>query len=108
MPSLADTLEQLSSHSQQITQLAQLNRRPTGPFTSAYLESRIAPDLIRDSEEGERRLFKFIGETENATKKVEKREGLVTPLKDLQRGKNKGSRNEVEVVLTAVAKLVDD
>lgn len=108
MPSLADTLDQLRSLSGQISQLSRCNCRPSGPYTSAYLASNVVPDLIRDGSEAEKRLFKFIGESDSSIKRVEKREGLVTPLKDLKAGKVKGSQSEIDVVLRAVGRLVDD
>jgi hypothetical protein len=108
MPSLKDTLEQLNNLSQQIHQQSCCNARPSGPYTTAYLTLSAVPDLIRDGSEAERRLFKFIGENENSVKKVEKREGPVTPLKELQSGKAKGGKGEIEVVLRTAARLVDD
>jgi hypothetical protein len=108
MPSLTNTLEQLSALSQQIHTYSQCNAQPSGPYTTAYLHSSVLNDLIRDGSDAERRLFKFIGENENSIKKVEKREGPVTPLKALQSGKAKGGTGEIEVVLRTAARLVDD
>lgn len=108
MPSLTDSLEQLNTLSNQIQQLSRCNCRPSGPYTTAYLGPSVVPDLIRDGSEAEKRLFKFIGETDSSIKKVEKREGLVTPLKDLKAGRARGGQDETNVVLRAVAKLVDD
>ncbi|EIW68285.1 hypothetical protein TREMEDRAFT_63457 [Tremella mesenterica DSM 1558] len=117
MPSLTDSLANLSIQSESISQLASLNSRPAGPYTQAYL---YLPDslaaghgvtgLIRDAQEPEVRLFKFIGETDvtgaGGEKRVEKREGIVTPLKRLKR--DQGDRGDVEVILRTALKLVDD
>ncbi|RXK42411.1 hypothetical protein M231_00401 [Tremella mesenterica] len=117
MPSLTDSLANLSIQSESISQLASLNSRPAGPYTQAYL---YLPDslasghgvtgLIRDAQEPEVRLFKFIGETDvtgaGGEKRVEKREGVVTPLKRLKR--DQGDRGDVEVILRTALKLVDD
>lgn len=108
MPSLADSLDQLRSLSGQIDQLSRCNCRPSGPYTSAYLGSSVVPDLIRDGSDAEKRLFKFIGESDSSIKRVEKREGLVTPLKDLKAGRTRAGQSEIDVVLRAVASLVDD
>jgi hypothetical protein len=64
--------------------------------------------LIRDGTDPERRLFKFIGEAGDSVKKVEKKEGPVTPLKELGAGRAKGGKEEIEVVLRTAARLVDD
>ncbi|WWC63424.1 uncharacterized protein I303_106026 [Kwoniella dejecticola CBS 10117] len=137
MPSLADTLDTLSSRSSELAYLSTLNSRPDGPFVQAYLGSSSSSSgyasgkeggrgnvlrLIRDSSDGETRLFKFIGEASTQSgggvaggggggnKKVEKRENvLVTPLKDLKKARSgEGGRDEVEVVLRTAMKLVDD
>lgn len=107
MPSLADTLAQLSSNSTQIHQYSQCNLKQAGPYTTAYLHSLVVPDLIRDGTDPERRSFGFIGEGSDNVKKVEKREGLVTPLKELAR-RERGGREDIEVVLRTAARLVDD
>ena len=106
MPSLADTLDQLRSNSNHIEQLSRCNIRPSGPITTAYLKSSTL-DLIRDGSTPEIRLFKYIGETSDNVKKVEKREGLVTPLKELAR-RERGGREDIEIVLRTAARLVDD
>ncbi|OCF57571.1 hypothetical protein L486_05030 [Kwoniella mangroviensis CBS 10435] len=138
MPSLSDTLESLSSRTSELAYLTTLNSRPAGKFTQAYLNLPSSSsssssgvrrngnvlELIRDSNDGERRLFKFVGESnslgEGGNKRVEKRENvLVTPLKQLKShsqsyagGKGKsvegGGRDEVEIVLRTAMKLVDD
>lgn len=118
MPSLTDSLAQLSHQSEQIYNLSQANTRPAGPYTQTYLHpiTSTSPhasilDLIREAAESEVRLFKFIGQTPEYEKKVEKRDGLVTPLKELKHGRargNGGGAGEVEVLLTTAGKLVDD
>lgn len=116
MPSLSDALTSLSTHSSQLTHLASLNGRPAGPFTHAYLYEPTIPNLIRDANDSETRLFKFVGQTDAAggAKRVEKREGVVTPLREL-RGKPRGGNSEgregkedVEAMLRVALKLVDD
>ncbi|WWC93458.1 hypothetical protein V866_000292 [Kwoniella sp. B9012] len=138
MPSLSDTLESLSSRTSELAYLTTLNSRPAGQFTQAYLNlpsssrdhgggrSGNVLELIRDSNDSERRLFKFVGESSSlgdgsgggGNKRVEKRENvLVTPLKQLKShvgGKGKSTeggghgRDEVEIVLRTAMKLVDD
>lgn len=113
------------------------NSQSAGPFVQAYLKvsphfalasssrrvpTRSATELIRDSDESEKRLFKFIGEDKGANggassgsglKRVEKREGgVVTPLKDLRKarhgdGDSRGAE-DVEIMLMTAGKLVDD
>jgi len=107
MPSLADTLAQLSSNSTQIHKYSQCNTKQAGPYTTAYLHALVVPDLIRDGTDPERRSFGFIGETSDNVKKAEKREGLVTPLKELAR-RERGGREDIEIVLRTAARLVDD
>ncbi|WVF67555.1 hypothetical protein IAT40_002312 [Kwoniella sp. CBS 6097] len=165
MPSLADALETLKTQSEQLAYLSTLNSDPPGRFVQAYLhlptiryghgyghgydgKDGNVLNLIRDANDSERRLFKFVGEeNQNANvkagsrgvtkeagsddiggggggnKRVEKRDGgLITPLKDLRRGKLAGSaasavaggggggggRDEAEIVLRTALKLVDD
>jgi hypothetical protein len=126
MPSLADALAQLSHQSDQIYYLSSQNLRPAGPFVQAHLHlqatassSKHTPvlNLIRDAQDSETRLFKFIGEETGSLsgaggKRVEKREGgIVTPLKTLQREKGKAredGRDEVDLMLRTALKLVDD
>ncbi|WVQ68389.1 uncharacterized protein L199_006597 [Kwoniella botswanensis] len=140
MPSLSDTLESLSSRTSELAYLTTLNSRPAGKFTQAYLNLPSSSsssssgyrrngnvlELIRDSNDGERRLFRFVGESNSlgdgsgggGNKRVEKRENvLVTPLKQLKShvgGKGKSTegggrgRDEVEIVLRTAMKLVDD
>jgi hypothetical protein len=127
MPSLADSLAQLAQQSEHIHHLSQANHRPAGPYTQTYLHSTSAAtspfasvlDLIREAAESEVRLFKFIGQTAEHEKKVEKRDGVLTPLKELRAGKHgKGQGQgqgrgddanvEIEVLLRTAGKLVDD
>jgi hypothetical protein len=119
MPSLADSLAQLSLQSAQIQHLSTLNSRPAGPFVQAYLhlptssssKSGTVLNLIRDAQDSEVRLFKYIGETEGSgEKRVEKRDGVVvTPLREMRgKGKVKEGRDEVDVMLRTALKLVDD
>jgi hypothetical protein len=123
MPSLADALSSLSQHSSQIHHFSSQNHRPAGPFTQSFLYAETVPHLIRDAHESESRLFKFIGEVDNAAggaaKRVEKREGVVTPLRELRRRKEgngmgddgqggRDGKDEVEVMLRTAIKLVDD
>ncbi|WRT68533.1 uncharacterized protein IL334_005510 [Kwoniella shivajii] len=124
MPSLSDTLDSLKSRTEELAYLSTLNSKPSGPFVQAYLHlpnvlngsnngRNNVLDLIRDAGESERRLFKFIGETDGPSgtgnKRVEKREGgIVTPLKELKSTKQKNGRDEIEVVLRTAMKLVDD
>ncbi|WVQ95073.1 hypothetical protein IAU59_002166 [Kwoniella sp. CBS 9459] len=161
MPSLADALETLKTQSEQLAYLSTLNSDPPGRFVQAYLhlptyrygyghtdgaKNGNVLTLIRDANDSERRLFKFVGEEnqnpvsasnvkagaggssrdggKNAAagsgggnKRVEKRDGgLITPLKDLRRGKLSGNtastggagRDEAEIVLRTALKLVDD
>jgi len=107
MPSLADTLDQLRSSSNHIEQLSRCNIRPSGPITTAYLKSSTL-DLIRDGSTPEIRLFKYIGETSDKVKKVEKKEGPVTPLKELGAGRARGGKEEIEQVLRTAGRLVED
>lgn len=107
MPSLSDTLNQLATNSTQIHNYSQCNRRQAGPYTTAYLHSLVLPDLIRDGTDPERRSFGFIGEGSDNVKKVEKRDGPVTPLKELARG-GRGGVEEIEVVLRTAARVIDD
>ena len=120
MPSLADSLEQLSHQSAQIQHLSALNSRPAGPFVQAYLHlpsasSSNSPSgnvlgLIRDAQDSEVRLFRYIGESDDGgDKRVEKREGVVvTPLREMRgKGKSEG-RDEVDLMLRTALKLVDD
>ncbi|WWC90487.1 uncharacterized protein L201_005423 [Kwoniella dendrophila CBS 6074] len=152
MPSLSDTLESLSSRTSELAYLTTLNSKPAGPFVQAYLGSGFSSssssssgykkkdgnvlNLIRDSNESEIRLFKFIGESSSNTnsstsnnsnvpssgisgggggggggggnKRVEKRENdLITPLKDLRRNQNQ-NKDEIEVYLKTAMKLVDN
>ena len=95
MPSLADSVAQLAHQSAQIQHLSTLNQRPAGPFVQAYLHlpgpanhAGTVLDLIRDAQEPEVRLFKYIGEAEGSgEKRVEKREGIVvTPLREMRNG----------------------
>lgn len=131
MPSLAESLDALAHHSEQIAYLSTLNAAPPGPFTTAYLHlppphlSHLGKgnvlELIRDASDAERRLFKFVGENNlpgvvggGGNKRVEKREGgVVTPLKELKRrgggsGGGGTEKDEVEVMLRTALKLVDD
>ncbi|OWT38149.1 hypothetical protein C362_04015 [Cryptococcus neoformans Bt1] len=131
MPSLAESLDALAHHSEQIAYLSTLNAAPPGPFTAAYLHlppphlSHLGKgnvlELIRDASDAERRLFKFVGENNlpgvvggGGNKRVEKREGgVVTPLKELKRrgggsGGGGTEKDEVEVMLRTALKLVDD
>ncbi|KAL0247230.1 hypothetical protein I308_104265 [Cryptococcus tetragattii IND107] len=128
MPSLAESLDALAHHSEQIAYLSTLNASPPGPFTTAYLHlppphlSHLGKgnvlELIRDASDAERRLFKFVGENNlpgaaggGGNKRVEKREGgVVTPLKELKRGGGDGEaeKDEVEVMLRTALKLVED
>ena len=77
--------------------------------------------LIRDATDAEGRLFRFVGESESAAsgrvKRVEKREGVVTPLKHARgpaEGSGSGSaaqergREDAEVLLRTALRLVDD
>ncbi|KAK4686242.1 hypothetical protein P7C73_g3881, partial [Tremellales sp. Uapishka_1] len=106
MSSLADSLSQLAQHSQQIKYLSSLNQKPSGPFVNAVLYTDVL-SLVRGAEPSEERLFKFIGEVEGGReKKVEKREGVVTPLKELKKGRE--SKDDVDVMLKTAMKLVDD
>jgi hypothetical protein len=85
MPTLLDALSALDSQSDLICQLAAENTRPAGPFTVAQLHGNTnVLDIIRDAEEHERRLFRFIGEqADGKGKMVEKRsKGMVTPLRN--------------------------
>ena len=109
MPSLTDTLAVLSHQSQQITELSSRNIAPAGPFVQALLYTASVLSLIRDAQDSEARLFKFIGE-EYGGKKVEKKDGTVlTPLKELKRGKVGGDQSEqVAVMLRTALRLVDD
>ena len=114
MPSLADTLDNLSHHSAQIQALSSMNARPAGQFVQAYLHlNRSGPtggsvlDLIRDAADSETRLFKFIGD--DGGKKVEKREGgVITPLKEMRKQRETGDGGEVTVMLKTALRLVDD
>lgn len=117
MPSLADSLAQLSQQSAQIQQQSTLNSRPAGPFVHAYLQLPTSStkagtvlNLIRDAQDSEVRLFKYIGEVEGGgEKRVEKREGVVvTPLREMKAKKGKEGRDEVDVMLRTALKLVDD
>ncbi|WWD19191.1 hypothetical protein CI109_103649 [Kwoniella shandongensis] len=130
MPSLADSLDALRQQSEQIAYLSTLNSAPPGPFVQAYLHLPSHPSLpkgnvlqlIRDAQDSERRLFKFVGESDTAAgsgagggnKRVEKREGgVVTPLKELRKGRSTagvggGGKDETEVMLRTAMKLVDD
>ena len=121
MPSLQETLQQLASHSAQISHLATLNTPPAGPFTRAQLRlpytdplsgrvyrDNLIPDLIRDAEDSERRLFTFVGEDDgpSGAKVVEKREGgVVTPLRPVA---GKPKEEDVEILLGTALRLVDD
>ena len=107
MPSLSDTLAQLSVNSTHIHEYAKGNIKPSGPYATAYLHCLTVPDLIRDGTDPERRAFGFIGEGNDNVKKAEKREGPVTPLKDLAIVKGRGGE-EIEIVLRTAARLVDD
>ncbi|WVN86329.1 uncharacterized protein L203_101492 [Cryptococcus depauperatus CBS 7841] len=120
MPSLQQALESLSEQSAQIAYLSSLNSRPPGLFTSAilYLPPSEAPylpkgnvlHLVRDASESEKRLFKFVGESDGpkGNKRVEKREGeIVTPMRYLrQRGRE--CKDETDLLLRAVLKMNDD
>jgi hypothetical protein len=108
MPSLSETLAQLSSHSNQIHAFSQCNNRPAGPYTTAYLYHLVSPDLIRDGTDPEKRSFGFIGEGADYSKKVEQREGPVTPLRELAAVRGRGGGEEIEIVLRTAARLVDD
>ncbi|WVQ80154.1 hypothetical protein IAT38_002259 [Cryptococcus sp. DSM 104549] len=130
MPSLADSLDNLRQQCEQIAYLSTLNARPAGPFVTAYLhlpttlhqqqqQRGNVLELIRDASEAERRLFKFVGESDavggvgqgGGNKKVEKRDGdVVTPLKDLKKGKAAAvpGRDDTEIMLKTAMKLVDD
>jgi hypothetical protein len=107
MPSLADTLDQLRINSNQIEQYSRCNIRPSGPITTAYLKSSTL-ELIRDGSAPEIRLFKSVGETSDHVKRVEKKEGPVTPLRELGAGRAKGGKEEIEVVLKTAGRLVED
>ncbi len=65
--------------------------------------------MIRDAQDSEVRLFKYIGEAEGSgEKRVEKREGVVvTPLREMK-GRKREGRDEVDVMLRTALKLVDD
>jgi hypothetical protein len=135
MPSLSDSLSALADYSAQIHKLSASNLTPSGPYTTAYLDSlhlnppphpssssiprkrsRVSNrdtagvlNLIRDAQESEVRLFRFIGEAEVAgvgrVKRVEKRDEGHT------RGAGMGGvegRDEVEVMLRTALRLVDD
>lgn len=107
MPSLADALASLAQHSEQISHLSTHNRLPCGPFTEACLNPASTLSLIRDAEDAEIRLFKFIGESDSGKgKTVEKRDGsIVTPLKDMKKARG---GDEVDVMLRTALRLVDD
>ena len=135
MPSLSDTLDNLRQQSEQIAYLSSLNARPAGAYVQAYLGIPTAPhlprgnvlDLIRDAQDSERRLFKFVGESDapgagaggggggGGNRRVEKRDGgVVTPLKELKKRAGgggtgtAGGRDDTEVMLRTAMKLVDD
>jgi hypothetical protein len=107
MPSLSDALSALAHHSDQIRHLSTHNNSPCGPFTEACLKPHSLLSLIRDAEDSEVRLFKFIGESDGGKgKTVEKRDGtIVTPLKEMKRAKG---GDEVDVMLRTALRLVDD
>lgn len=135
MPSLSDSLSALSDYTQQILLLSSSNLQPSGPYTTAYLDSlHLNPassassssakrqarstggvlSLIRDAQESETRLFRFIGEAEVAgvgrVKKVEKRDNIGKSGLGVDgdgAGAGKG-RDEVEVMLRTALRLVDD
>ncbi|WVR09487.1 hypothetical protein IAU60_006555 [Kwoniella sp. DSM 27419] len=122
MPSLSDALDDLQRHSEQLAYLSTLNSSPAGPFVQAHLHLHYhgagsVLHLIRDANDSERRLYKFVGEGQGGgNKRVEKREGgVVTPLKDLKKrpgnvtsGTGPGQRDETEIMLRTALKLVDD
>jgi hypothetical protein len=115
MPSLVDSLSSLADRSESITHLSHANYRPTGPFTHAILDTPSVLQLIRDAEPAEARLFKFIGEEHGGNKKVEKRDGVVTPLKEMKGGGLRGEQapsgrngDQVGVMLKTALRLVDD
>lgn len=69
--------------------------------------------LIRDAQDSEVRLFRYIGDTESAgqgrVQRLEKRDAVVTPLKRVAQGKGAaGARDDVEVLLNTALRLVDD
>ncbi len=84
MSPLLDALSSLSSQSTLISQLSSTNTTPSGPFTNALLSSSSVLDIIRDAEDHERRLFRYIGEQQDGKgKMVEKRgKGMITPLRN--------------------------
>lgn len=111
MPSIADSLHNLATQSEQINYHSSQNLTSAGPFVHALLGNHNILSLIRDAVPAEARLFKFIGEESGGNKKVEKRDdGLVTPLKAIQRGggaKDNG-KEQVGVMLKTAMRLVDD
>lgn len=151
MPSLTDSLSALADYSAQIHTLSASNLAPSGPYTTAYLDSlhlnpaqyastsgrakRTRPHsrssgrgdeqagvlrLIRDAQESEVRLFRFIGEAEVAgvgrIKRVEKRDeghgvgrGMTGAMGVMVGGDAMdGGKDEVEVMLRTALRLVDD
>lgn len=115
MPALIDSLSSLADRSESITHLSHANYRPAGPYTHAILNTPSVLHLIRDAEPAEARLFKFIGEEHGGNKRVEKRDGVVTPLKDMKGGASRGEQvpggrngDQVGVMLKTALRLVDD
>jgi hypothetical protein len=96
-----------------VSSLSSQNHRPSGPFTQACLNSASLLSLIRDADDSEVRLFKFIGESDTGKgKTVEKRDGsIVTPLKDMRKarsGNGKTGGDEVDIMLRTALRLVDE
>lgn len=110
MPSLANTLSDLSGFSDQIYHQSNHNLKPAGPFVSALLKSQTVLSLIRDAEPSEVRLFKFVGEEGAGVKKVEKRDGsIATPLREYnQRVRGSSQGEQVGVMLKTAMKLMDE
>ncbi|KAL7422483.1 hypothetical protein Q5752_003131 [Cryptotrichosporon argae] len=115
MPTLADTLSDLSHHSQQVSYLSSLNARPAGPFASAYLyldHRAEVLSLIREADAAEVRLFKFVGESHptgpgGGNKRVEKLDGVA--LSELREYKQRAKEgDEIAVTLGTAQRLVDD
>lgn len=131
MPSLGAALDKLASECEQIDFYSSQNIRPAGPFATAYLylqppgsraPKRTVLNLIRDSNDSERKPYRFIGEETQAgsssragelgitggtgQRRVELREGhQLTPLKALR--KTRGTGAEVDHALSAAEQIVD-
>ncbi len=111
MPTLLDALASLATQCALIASLSDANTVPAGPFTTAQLQGNTnIMSIIRDAEEHEKRLFRYVGDDgAGPGKVVEKRaKGVVTPLRNGLGGHLKGAGGQGTGRVKAVGRAEDE